>query len=216
MAFDFLSLTKTVSDLPGVDLIPGAGIFKTGVNLLSGLLKGGVPDHERGDLVTLSTATGLTQQQAADLSAWDADRNHEYYDATVKKYANNPASIAPLIPAWNAAHPDKPRITLLDPQVPPVVAQAPAPVAAAPAFVAQSLTSTPIVAPVAAGGPLDGLGKAVLGGAQQGASDWFMKTPAGMQAKSDGAMSWAKDNVLILCAAGVALGLLIYRAFIKK
>lgn len=219
----FSSLASTASPL--TNLIPGGGVFNAAVsigsklgNFLSG--KGGVPDHERPDIVSISNQTGLTQQQVSDLCGMEESRSPANYDDIVKKYAGNPSGLLPLIDEWNGKNPSR-KIVSLDsitpsyPQsVPATVYQAPASLTAAtvPAVVMQSLTSS-----AAPSNAIDikGLGGAILTGAQNGATDWAMATPAGIQAKNQGAISWAKDNMLYFVLGAVALGALIFKAFKK-
>lgn len=213
------SITGSLS--PITNLIPGGGIFNsalsTGTKLLGFLTgKGGVPDHERPDLIRISEATGLTQQQASDLCAMEESRSPANYDDIVKKYANNPNGLLPLITEWNQKHPDR-----------AIVAAAPAP---APAViqpvVMQSLVTTAPVAPVVqqmpsvasnlTGEDVKDAGKAIIKGAQGGLSDWAMNTPEGKAAKAEGFKSWLTDNQLPVAGFGLFVLFLIYKAFFAK
>lgn len=216
-----MSLAGSAGDIPGVSAIPFAGSVSTGLKLLGSFLKGGVPDHERADLITLSSATGLTQQQAADLCGMEEGRSRDNYDTIVKKYANNPGAILPLVAEWNEKHPSQKIVAAPESPtavVPSVVLQQPQ--LQQFDFVPSSVSQLPqmegFAGSAGVNSQLGDFAKAVLLGAQKGGTDYALSTPAGKEAKNQGAISWAKDNVLILVAAGVALGLLIYRAFIKK
>lgn len=201
---------------PITNLIPGGGIFNsalTGGTKLLGFLtgKGGVPDHERPDLIRISDATGLTQQQASDLCAMEERRSPENYDAIVKKYANNPAGLLPLISEWNQNNPGR-KIEAAPAPVPAVVVQTVAPIAVVPPVVAQQ----PSLASNFSGTDVKDAGTAIIKGAQGGLTDWAMSTPAGQQAKKDGFNSWLKDNQLYVFSAGLAILALIYKAFFTK
>lgn len=215
MALDFLALGNSLGAIPGVDMIPGAGIVKTGFSLLTNFLKGGVPDHERGDIVAISAATGLTQQQVQDLCGMEESRSKDNYDTICKKYAGNPGAMLPLISEWNDKHPGQ-KIALQAEAPAPAPAMVPAVVQQMPTALMASPVPSLVPQSLAATASLGDYAKAAIGGAQKGVTDVFMQTPAGMQAKSDGAMSWAKDNLLILIAAGIGLGFLIFKAFSKK
>lgn len=232
----FLDTISSLAGAAGDVGVPGGGALALATKLGSKLGSflsgkgGGVPDHERPDLVAISNTTGLTQQQVSDLCGMEESRSPANYDAIVKKYRDNPNGLLPLIDEWNSKHPDK-KIVSLDsitpnyPQTVPMVVQqlAPAALVAAPvpavvqqaptALVAASVPAT--VQQSLTGGDLKDLGGAILKGGQAGASDWWLQTDAGKQAKSEGALSWAKDNFLFFLAGGIALGLLIYKAFKK-
>jgi hypothetical protein len=219
-----MGLLDSVSSIAGsispiTNLIPGGGIFNsalsTGTKLLGFLTgKGGVPDHERPDLIRISDSTGLTQQQASDLCAMEESRSRDNYDTIVKKYANNPQGLLPLIAEWNAKHPDR-----------AIVAAAPAPVVVPPVVVQSLVTSTPVPAVVTqqpslasnlTGEDVKDAGKAIIKGAQGGLSDWALNTPEGKAAKAEGFKSWLTDNQLPVAGFGLFVLFLIYKAFFAK
>lgn len=223
----FASLANMAS--PVTNMIPGGGVANAVLsigsklgNFLSG--KGGVPDHERPDIISISNQTGLTQQQVSDLCGMEESRSPANYDDIVKKYAANPSGLLPLIDEWNSKNPSKKIVSLdsITPNYPQTAAAVPATVYQAPA--ALSFSTVPAMvsqqslanAGTASAPDLKGLGGAILTGAQNGATDWAMATPAGIKAKNEGAISWAKDNIVYFMLGAVALGALILKAFSKK
>lgn len=224
----------TISNLAGsaspvTNLIPGGAWVNTALSIgsklgsfLSG--KGGVPDHERGDIASISNQTGLTQDQVSWLCGMEESRSSANYDAIVKKYAANPAGLLPLIDEWNGKNPGKKIVSLesITPALPPVVYQLPTTSAAFVNTVVEQaptaqLSLTANVEQNATGKPsLGGLAGAVIKGAGQGATDWAMETDAGKEAKNQGAISWAKDNIVAFVLGGLLLGGLIFKAFFSK
>jgi hypothetical protein len=225
-----MGLFDTVSSLaegasPVTNLIPGGAGVNLAIstvsklkNFLSG--KGGAPDHERPDIISISNATGLTQQQVSDLCGMEEKRSPDNYDDIVKKYANNPGAMLSLVHEWNDNNPSKKIVPLeeIPSYMPTQVQQSPvSKTTVVPAQLVQTTsTSTPVIANGFNGTDLKDLGTAILKGAQGGATDWGMNTPAGKQAKKDGFNSWLKDNQLPVAGFGLFVLFLIYKAFIYK
>jgi hypothetical protein len=216
-----LSLAGTVGDIPGVDLIPGAGVAKTVLKGLSGLFGGSKEDVSEAKMKQVAADCGYPYQDVYDLCWWDQARTKEgTAEKSAIKYASNNAQFRADVMQYNIDRPDRqlhPVAQALAPAaVPSAVYQVPYVAASVPAAVEQLTGVTPKLASNFSGTDLKDLGTAILKGAQGGATEWGMNTPAGKQAKSDGFQSWLKDNQLYVFAAGLAVLGLIYKAFFSK
>jgi hypothetical protein len=109
--------------------------------------------------------------------------------------------------------------------LPTMPAPAPAiPIAFEPVLVPASQSNTPMGAPSLAlseqnskvGEILREIGKGALGGAKTSATDIFLNTQAGKDAKKAGALSFVKDNLIAFAIGAVALGVLLVLAIRNK
>jgi hypothetical protein len=221
------SLASTAGDLG----VPGAGLVGGFGKLLGGLF-GKKTDvaQQSNDVNTCGDNNGITHQQASDIIACEERKVKDGFDQIARRAASDNVYFLSLLQKYNSDNPGSrvvvnsngaamyqqgisPGVAYSDvyqpgisPGVPIVVSQPRTMAVTVPSAIQQNLTTSDV----------KDLGTAVLQGAQTGATNWALQTPAGQQAKADGFQSWLKDNQLYVFAGALAVLALIYKAFFSK
>jgi hypothetical protein len=196
------------------------------VGKAGGLFVGhGKQGHEAGDIGKIAVATGLSDAQVGAVCADEESRSPDNYDDIVKKYANNIGAFGSALSRYNQAHsfaPILPAPAVADYVSPPASVIDPLPLLTSQAFSSSPLLTQPVPLSTSAryslfsgggGSPgssslnsvLADLLRGAAGGAQKGATDVLLQTPAGREAQNQGAKQWLKDNVLYIFAGVVPL-----------